>query len=68
MGLPDLGIYIFAPKFKGFGPHVLIGTLWYLLLTVLVVKEAENLSWGKSVAIAVIGSLASGTVQFVFIR
>jgi len=68
IGLPDLGIYIFAPKFKGFGPHVLIGTLWGLFLTVLVVKEAENLSWGKSIAIAIIGSLANGAVQFVFIR
>ncbi len=50
------------------GPHIWLGTLWYLLLTLLAVREAERLGWGKSAALAVIGFAANGAVQFVFMR
>jgi hypothetical protein len=50
MALPDLLIGILAgagilapPGFEFIGPHVWLGTLWYLLLTVLAVKEVERL-------------------------
>lgn len=75
MGLPDLvigilvGIGILAPPgFEFIGPHVWLGTLWYLLLTILAVKEVERLSWGKSIVLALMGSVVNGVVQFIFIR
>jgi hypothetical protein len=75
MGLPDLvidilvGISILPPLGSGFiGPHVWLGTLWYLLLTILAVKEVERLSWGKSIVLALMGSVVNGMVQFIFIR
>jgi len=58
-----------APLGWGFvGPHVWLGTLWYLLLTLLAVKEAERLPWGKSIVLALVGFVVNGMVQFVFIR
>jgi hypothetical protein len=75
MGLPDfvisllVGIGILTPLgFEYVGPHVWLGTAWYLLLTILAVKEVERLSWGKSILLALMGSVANGVVQFVFIR
>jgi len=75
MGLPDLvigllvGIGILAPLgFEFIGPHVWLGTFWYLLLTILAVKEVERLSWGKSTVLALMGFAVNGVVQFVFIR
>lgn len=75
MGLPDLvmgiltGIGVLAPAgFEFIGPHVWLGTLWYLLLTVLTVKEVERLSWGKSTVLALMGFVVNGVVQFIFIR
>jgi hypothetical protein len=46
----------------------LAGTLWYLLLDMLAVKEIERLSWGKSIELALMGFVANGVVQFIFIR
>jgi len=69
MGLPDLAIYIFAPGIRGgFDPHVLVGTLWCFILTIVSVKEAERLPWGRSIVVAVVGSLASGILAFTYIR
>jgi hypothetical protein len=75
MGLPDfvisllVGIGILTPLgFEYVGPHVWLGTAWYLLLTILAVKEVERLSWGKSILLALMGFVANGVVQFVFIR
>lgn len=75
MGLPDLGIGVLtrfgvlAPLgFAYVGPHVWLGTLWYLLLTILAVKEAERLGWGKSIVLGLIGFFVNGVVQFIFIR
>jgi hypothetical protein len=75
MGLPDLvlgilvGKGILAPPSWTFtGPHVWLGTLWYLLLMVLAVKEVEHLPWGKSIVLALIGFAVNGVVQFIFIR
>jgi hypothetical protein len=75
IGLPDLvigiliGTGILAPLGWEFvGPHVWLGTLWYFLLIFLAVKEVERLSWGKSLLLALLGFVANGTVQFIFIR
>lgn len=75
MGLPDLvigilvGIGILAPfGWEFIGLHVWLGTLWYLLLTILAVKEVERLSWGKSIVLALMGFVVNGMVQFIFIR
>ena len=64
-----VGTHAMAPLGWGFvGPHVWLGTLWYLLLTLLAVKEAERLPWGKSIVLALVGFVVNGMVQFVFIR
>jgi hypothetical protein len=75
MGLPDLvlgilvGRRIMAPLGWTFvGPHVWLGTLWYLLLMVFAVKEVERLPWGQSIVLALIGFAVNGLVQFIFIR
>jgi hypothetical protein len=75
IGLPDLvigvltGVGILAPRgFAYVGPHVWLGTLWYLLLTILAVKEAERLGWGKSSVLGLMGFAVNGAVQFIFIR
>jgi hypothetical protein len=75
MGLPDLllgllaGIGFVAPRgWEYVGPHVWLGTLWYLLLTVLAVKEVERLSWTGSFILALLGFAVNGIVQFIFIR
>ena len=75
IGLPDLVIGILvgtglrAPRgWEYVGPHVWLGTLWYLLLTILAVKEVERLSWGKSLVLALLGFVVNGMVQFIFIR
>ena len=75
IGLPDLvmgmlvGIGIMAPLgWEFIGPHVWLGSLWYLVLTILTVKEVERLSWRKSIVLALMGFIVNGVVQFVFIR
>ena len=75
IGLPDLiisilvGIGVLAPPgFDYIGPHVWLGTLWYLVLILLAVKEVERLSWGRTTALALAGFVTNGIVQFIFIR
>jgi hypothetical protein len=75
IGLPDLilgiltGLGILTPLgFTYVGPHVWLGTLWYLLLTILAVKEAECLGWVRSIVLGLIGFAVNGAVQFIFIR
>lgn len=75
MGLPDLAIGLLAgmgmitpPGFAYIGPHVWLGTVWYLFLVILSVREVERLSWGKTVVLAAIGFVVNGMVQFIFIR
>jgi hypothetical protein len=75
IGLPDLAIAILAGAgiigplgFEYVGLHVWVGTLWYLLLTILAVREVEQLGWGKSIALALLGFVANGVVQFIFVR
>jgi hypothetical protein len=75
MGLPDLvigvlvGIGIVEPTgWEFIGPHVWPGTLWYLLLMILAIKEVERLAWGKTIVLALMGFVVNGTVQFIFIR
>lgn len=75
MGLPDLVIgllvgrgIIAPPGFDYVGPHIWLGTLWYLFLMILSVSEVERLQWRKSVVLAVIGFVVNGMVQFIFIR
>ena len=64
-----VGIGILAPPgFEFIGPHVWLGTLWYLLLTILAVKEVERLSCGRSIGLALMGFVVNGVVQFIFIR
>jgi hypothetical protein len=75
IGLPDLIIGILVGNgiltssgWAYIGPHVWLGTLWYLLLVLLSVKELEGLSWMKSVLLTLLGLVANGMVQFIFIR
>ncbi|MGD2156961.1 MAG: Yip1 family protein [Anaerolineales bacterium] len=75
IGLPDLiigiltGFGVLAPLgFSYIGPHVWLGTLWFLLLTILAVKEVERLGWGQSIVLGIIGFTVNGVVQFIFIR
>jgi hypothetical protein len=75
IGLPDLviailsGMGIMGPLgFEYVGLHVWVGTLWYLLLTIVAVKEAERLAWGRSITLALLGFVANAAVQFIFIR
>ncbi len=67
MGLPDLAFGLLAPE-RWVPFHVWVVTLWYLLLSVLCVREAEGLTWGKSIVSALLGFLANGALQFVLIR
>ncbi len=75
IGLPDLAIGTLAgmgmlapPGWEYVGPHVWMGTLWYLLLTVIAVQEVERLSLGKSIALALMGFAVNGVVQYIFMR
>ena len=75
MGLPALAINILPgfgisiPNSWVFsGPHIYLGTLWYILLMILAVKEVEQLSWAKTIVLTLLGSLVNGAVQFIFIR
>ncbi|MBI2939084.1 MAG: hypothetical protein HYY04_01495 [Chloroflexi bacterium] len=62
------GIYLLAPAARGFGVHVLVGIGWYLLLTIVSIRETERLSWAWSFVIAIIASTANTAIEFVFIR
>jgi hypothetical protein len=75
IGLPDLVIGILVGNgillplgWTFIGPHVWLGTIWYMLLVLLAVKEIERLSWMRSIVLALIGFAANGMVQFIFIR
>lgn len=75
MGLPDIAINVLpgfgipVPMNWVFsGPHIYLGTLWYIFLMALSVKEIEHLSWIKTIALTLLGSLVNGMVQFIFIR
>jgi hypothetical protein len=75
MGIPDLVLGILAgnnvlapPGWEFAGLHVWLGTAWYLLLTILSIREAERLPWRGSIAVGLIGFLANGAVSFIFIR
>jgi hypothetical protein len=75
IGLPDLvigiltGLDVITPLgFAYVGPHVWLGTLWYLFLSILAVKETEHLAWGKSLVLGLIGFATNGVIQFIFIR
>ena len=75
MGLPDLALAVLAGIGVSVpigwvlsGPQIWLGTLWYLLLNLLAVKQVERLSWGRSVVLALLGFVANGVVSFVFIR
>jgi hypothetical protein len=75
MGLPDLLIAVLVGTgmfpslgWSFVGPHVWLGTLWYLVLMILVVREVERLSWGKSILLGLLGFIVNSAVQFIFIR
>jgi hypothetical protein len=75
VGIPDLvigilvGNGILLPKgWTYVGPHVWLGTFWYILLMLLAVKEIEGLSWPRTSLLALLGFAANGMVQFIFIR
>jgi hypothetical protein len=67
MGLPDLTLVLLVPE-QVVTVHVWPVTLWYLALTVLCVREVERLPWGKSIASALAGALATGALQFLIMR
>lgn len=75
IGLPDLAIGVLVGNgilpplgWTFIGPHVWLGTIWYMLLMLLAVKEIERLSWMRSIVLALGGFAANGMVQFLFIR
>jgi len=75
IGIPDLflGILIGFGKVnsRGFayiGPHVWLGTIWYLFLLIIAVKETERLGVAKSLTLGLMGFIVNGVVQFIFIR
>ncbi len=68
MGFPDLLMAVLARQVTAAGPHVIIGTAWYFILSLLIVRETEKLSWRLTVLIAVAGFLANASMQYVFMR
>lgn len=46
------------------GPHVLAGTLWYMILTILALKEAAHPGWGKSLVLSLLGFAANESAQW----
>ncbi len=75
MGIPDLilgilaALKVAAPSWLVFnGPHIWLGTLWYMVLTILAVRQAERLGWKESILLGLIGFAVNGVVQFIFIR
>ncbi len=75
MGIPDLIISLLIKmsllpprNWNDVGLHIYLATLWYLLLTILSVKEVERLSWGRSILIGLIGFAVNGMVSYIFIR
>jgi hypothetical protein len=66
MGLPDLTLAILGKS--AIGPHVYIGTIWFLILLLLIVRELECLSWPRTCVVSLLGALANAAVQFVFTR
>ncbi len=75
MGLPDLVLKVLVRLgiiaqygWTYVGPHVWLGTLWFLVLMVLSVREVERLPWGKTVVLALAGFAVNGAVQSVFMR
>lgn len=75
MGLPDMMLAVFAGigvpipiSWVLSGPQIWLGTLWYGVLTVLAAREVEGLSWPKTIILSVLGFIANGLVQFIFIR
>jgi hypothetical protein len=67
MGLPDLALYLLVPE-RLVTLHVWPVTLWYLVLTIVAVREAERLPWSKSIVSALAGALANGALQFLVMR
>lgn len=66
MGLPDIAINILpgfgipVPRSWVFsGPHIYLGTSWYELLMILAVREVEQLSWTKTIVLALLGFLVN---------
>ncbi len=75
MGLPDLvqgiliGLKVIPPvTWTDVGPHIYLGTVWFLLLTILAVKEAECLGWMKSILLGLAGFAVNGAVSAIFMR
>ncbi len=75
MGLPDMLLAILAGVGVSIpislvlsGPQIWLGTLWYGVLTILAVREVERLSWPKTIMLSLLGFIANGVVQFIFIR
>jgi hypothetical protein len=75
IGLPDLLIGVLTSfgmmgplGFTFLGPHVVLGTLWYLALMVIGVREAEGFGWMRSTMLGALGFAVNGVVQFIFIR
>lgn len=66
MGLPDLTLAILGKS--AIGPHVYIGTAWFLLLVFLIVRELACLSWPRTCVVSLLGAVANAAVQFVFTR
>lgn len=67
MGIPDLLLGLFRPA-TSIGPHVVLGTFWFSILSVFAVKEAEKVSWVMATVASLSGLLANAALQFTFMR
>jgi hypothetical protein len=47
---------------------VVLGTLWYAVLSVLAVKESEKVAWFTACLGGILGLVANAAIQFTFIR
>ena len=68
IGVPDLVLGLLGVRVTIVSPHVILGTIWYAALSVLAVKESENVPWAAACFAGTLGLLANGAIQFTYIR
>jgi len=67
IGIPDLVLGFFGPPVS-IGPHVMIGTVCFCVLSVYAVRISEAVSWWIAASAGALGLLANGGLEFTFMR
>ncbi len=67
VGGPDLVLGFLGPR-ATVGFHVVLGTLWFCVLSVIAVRTGEAVPWSQAIPAAVLGLLANGGLEFTFMR